>query len=251
MATAPRPPAAARFLRAAAEPRPVTVAATRAFYGRWARAYDWLCRLLPGLGGLRGAAADALALDDGDTVVDLGCGTGANLPHLRERVGPAGTVVGVDLTPGMLAEAEKRVERAGWRNVHLVRGDAARPPVEEVDAVLGSFVVGMLPDPAAAVARWVDCLAPGGRVAVLEAGRSDHPLGRRLNRLFDAFVAAGSPPGGSGSESGGRDGDAPSRALDARIAAARRTLDEQTRLTRDERRVAGFVRLFAGEREAV
>ncbi|WP_233745491.1 class I SAM-dependent methyltransferase [Halobacterium bonnevillei] len=54
--------------------------------------------------------------------VDLGCGTGANLRHLRDRVGPTGTVVGVDLTPGMLARAESRVERAGWQNVHLVPG---------------------------------------------------------------------------------------------------------------------------------
>ncbi|WP_336037017.1 class I SAM-dependent methyltransferase [Halobacterium yunchengense] len=216
----------------------MTVAETQAFYGRWARAYDWLCRLLPGLGSLRSAAADALALDAGDTVVELGCGTGANLRHLRERVGPTGSVVGVDLTPGMLAQAGERVERAGWRNVHLVRGDAARPPVGDVDAVLGSFVVGLLPDPESAVRAWLDCLAPGGRVAVLEAGRSDHALARRLNAAFDRFVAAGSPTGG-----GGR----PSAALDERIDAARRALADGAVLTRDERRVAGFVRLFAAE----
>lgn len=239
------------FLSARAEPAAVTVADTQSFYGRWARAYDWLCRLLPGLGGLRSAAADALALAPGDTVVDVGCGTGANLPHLRECVGPTGTVVGVDLTPGMLAEAGKRVDAAGWRNVHLVRGDAARPPVGDVDAVLGSFVVGLLPDPTAAVERWLDCLAPGGRVAVLEAGRSDHRLVRHLNPAFDAFVAAGSPgddrsgASGTGSAGAGPSGGSPSRALDERIGAARDALAARGTLTRDERRVAGFVRLFA------
>lgn len=216
----------------------VTVAETQSFYGRWARAYDYLCRVLPGLGGLRSAAADALALEPGDAVVDLGCGTGANLPHLRERVGPTGTVVGVDLTPRMLAEAEKRVARRGWRNVLLVEGDAARPPVRDADAVLGSFVVGLISNPGLAVQRWLDCLADGGRVAVLEAGRSDHATAGHLNRAFDAFVAAGSPSD---------DRDAPSRALDSRIEAARRALATHATLTRDERRVAGFVQLFAAQ----
>lgn len=219
----------------------MTVADTQAFYGRWARAYDWLCRLLPGINGLRSDAADALTLSPGDTVVDLGCGTGANLPHLRERVGPTGTVVGVDLTPSMLEQAESRVERAGWQNVHLVQGDAASPPVAGVDAVLGSFVVGLLADPGTTIARWLDCVEPGGRVAVLEAGRSDHQVGRALNPAFDAFVAAGSPSGGRAE---------PASELDARIDAARASLAEHATLTRDEYRAAGFLRLFAAERFA-
>jgi ubiquinone/menaquinone biosynthesis C-methylase UbiE len=219
----------------------MSVAETQAFYGRWARAYDWLCRLLPGLGSIRALAVDALALSPGDTVVDLGCGTGANLPHLRERVGSDGLVVGVDLTPGMLQQAERRVKREGWENVHLVRGDAARPPVEDVDAMLGSFVVGMLSEPGLAVERWTDCLSPGGRVAVLEAGRSNHSVAGGLNRAFDAFVAAGAP--------GDRGGSA-SRALDAHIDAARDALATQTRLTRDERRVGGFVRIVSGTADA-
>jgi SAM-dependent methyltransferase len=217
----------------------VTVADTQSFYGRWARAYDYLCRFLPGLGGLRSAAVDALALSRGDTVVDLGCGTGANLPHLRERVGPEGTVVGVDLTPGMLTEAERRVARDDWANGHLVQGDAGQPPVRNVDGILGSFVVGLLPDTSDAIERWLASLADGGRVAVLEAGRSDHRAASHLNRAFDAFVAAGSPSDGR---------DAPSRALDGRIEAARTALAEHATVTRDERRVGGFVRLFAAER---
>lgn len=216
----------------------MTTQATQAFYDRWARAYDWLCRLLPGIDGLRGDAIDALALSPGDTAVDLGCGTGANLPHLRERVGPTGTVVGLDLTPGMLQQARARVERNGWENVHLARADAADPPVRDVDAVFGSFVVGMLADPGTSVARWTDCLTSGGRVAVLEAGRTAHRVGRVLNPLFDQLVAAGSPDD---------DRDAPSRDLDARIEAARRALADETHVVRDEQRVAGFIDVVAGE----
>lgn len=219
-----------------------TVAATQAAYGRWARAYDWLVRLLPGLDGLRASVVADLDLSPGDTVVDLGCGTGANLPHLREAVGPTGTVVGVDLTPGMLARAERRVEAAGWRNVHLVRGDAARPPVGGVDGVLGTFVVGMLADPASGARAWLDCLNPGGRVAVLEATRSTHSAGRRLNRAFDALVAAGAPGGGSTGGGGGSGGGGASRTLDERVTAARDALAADGDLRRDDRRVLGFLR---------
>jgi ubiquinone/menaquinone biosynthesis C-methylase UbiE len=227
-------------LVATAELWAVTVSETQAAYGRWARAYDWLCRLLPGLDGLRAGAVASLDLERGDTVVDLGCGTGANLPHLRNAIGRTGTVVGVDLTPGMLAQAEQRVETAGWRNVHLVQGDAARPPVEDVDGVLGTFVVGMLPDPGAGVGAWLDCLNPGGRVAVLEATRTTHPLGGLLNPVFDSLVSAGAP--------GSADASDAARALDARVTDARDALATDGRLLRDERQVGGFVRSVVAER---
>ena len=83
-----------------------------------------------------------LALSPGDTVVDMGCGTGANFPALREQVGPSGTVVGVDLVGSMLRQARQRVEQNGWENVHIVQGDATRPPVEAADALTSTFVVG-------------------------------------------------------------------------------------------------------------
>jgi ubiquinone/menaquinone biosynthesis C-methylase UbiE len=217
----------------------VTIESTQAFYGLWAGVYDALCRVLPGIDGLRHDAVDALALSRGDTVVDLGCGTGANLPHLRDAVGSDGTVVGVDLTPGMLAQARERVEDAGWENVHLVQADAADPPVRAVDAIFASFVVGMLENPGDTVERWTERLMPGGRVAVVEAGRSDHRVAHHLNPVFDALVGAGAPE---------NDHESPSIALDARIDAARESLTTHSRLVRDERRVAGFVRIVAGKR---
>ena len=188
------------------------VGATQSFYGRWARAYDWLATA-PGVDSWRERAADALDLHPGDTVVEMGCGTGANVSHLRERVGPAGTVVGVDVTRGMLRRAGERVDRAGWENVHLVRADARRPPIGgSVDAVLVTFVVGMFPDTRPVVERWIDTLAPGGRIALLNAGRSDRRVAAPLNLGFRAFVRAAAPGDGRVS---------PTESLERRVRAAR------------------------------
>jgi ubiquinone/menaquinone biosynthesis C-methylase UbiE len=222
-------------------PDPDATAATQAFYGRWAALYDRIARL-PGVRGWRERAVDALALDPGDTVVEMGCGTGANVPHLRERVGSEGTVVGVDLTRGMLATARADRERAGWANVHLLQGDATAPPVAgPVDAVLATFVVGMLPDPAAAVGDWFDLLRPGGRVALLDAAPTEAPCARPLNLPFAAFVWAGAP----GKRRGVR---RPSRELLDRVETARRAVAEQGDAVETDRFGLGFLRVTSGVR---
>lgn len=68
---------------------------------------------------IRRMAVVHLQLRPGDCVLDLGCGTGMSLPMLRDAVGAAGRVVGVDLSPEMLAVARERVQREHWSNVEL------------------------------------------------------------------------------------------------------------------------------------
>jgi SAM-dependent methyltransferase len=221
-------------------PDPDRAAAAQAFYSRWARWYDVLARNAPGVRRLRADAVSALDLSPGDTVVDLGCGTGATLGYLRKRVGPEGRVVGVDAAGGAVARARDHVERAGWSNVVVCQGDATRPPVDRADAVLASFLVGMLPDPAATVDAWLDGLDPS-RVVLLDLARSTHPFGRLLNRPFGVVVAATAPPGAR--ENGERSLVAD---LDRRVAAAHRTLLDSCTATTHDRRIGGFAYLSAG-----
>jgi demethylmenaquinone methyltransferase/2-methoxy-6-polyprenyl-1,4-benzoquinol methylase len=142
-------------------------------YRRRAPRYD-LTSHLYGLIGYpvdryRREGVDALHLRAGDTVVELGCGTGHNLPLLREAVGPEGRVVGVDLTDAMLAQAHRRVARAGWRNVQLVRSDAAAfawPP--RVDGVLSTYALTLVPEFDEVIRRAAAALGPGGRMAVVD-----------------------------------------------------------------------------------
>jgi len=209
------------------------------FYGRIAPLYD-LIATAPVVHRWRGTAVEALDLSPGDTVVEMGCGTGANVPSLRERVGSEGRVVGIDRTQGMLAQARERVERAGWANVSLVRGDATSPPIEEADAVLGSFVVGLLDDPGAAVDRWLDVLEPGGRIAILEAGQSDRSIALPLNLALRAFVRVSSPGGLTRWRS-------PARQLDQQITAAQDALVARTVDRRHEAAALGLVGVTSGQ----
>lgn len=204
------------------------------FYGRWATIYDRVARL-PGLRSWRASAVDALALSPGDTVAEMGCGTGANVPELREQVGPEGRVVGLDITAEMLRAARRHPDRTG-PGVDYLLADATRPPVRAVDAVLGVFVAGVVPDPAAAVDAWCDCVVPGGRVALLNFQRSDAVP---LNLAFEGFVRV-SAPGARLST------DSQADAFERRVAVARRRLTERTVDRRYETFGGGYLGLVSG-----
>ncbi len=88
----------------------------RTLYGWRASSYE--LQLAP-YEFIRRMAVQHLQLRPGDCVLDLGCGTGMSLPMLRDAVGAAGRVVGVDLSPDMLAVARERVRRERWANVEL------------------------------------------------------------------------------------------------------------------------------------
>ena len=216
-------------------------APTRRFYTRWARLYDLLAVRTPWIGGLRRAAVDRLDLQPGDTVVEMGCGTGANLPLLRDRVGPEGQVIGVDASAGVLRLAAARIDRAGWANVAVLRGDATRPPVgsDGADAVFAALVVGLFDDPAGVVDRWADCVAPGGRLGLLDLARSSKPAARPLNGLFRRFVTTANP-------GPVRQSADPLTTLDRRVAAAHRRLHERCETATYGTRALGFARSSAG-----
>ncbi|MEP6629166.1 MAG: methyltransferase domain-containing protein [Lapillicoccus sp.] len=96
-------------------------------YGWVAPFYDLVSVEWPVYRAGRVAGVEALGLRPGDTVADVGCGTGLSLSLLRKAVGAHGGIVGVDASPTMLRQAAGRIASAGWGNVDLVRADAAEP----------------------------------------------------------------------------------------------------------------------------
>ncbi|WP_226481513.1 class I SAM-dependent methyltransferase [Natrinema amylolyticum] len=222
------------------------------FYGRWARLYDLIARRTPGIAGLRERAAAACRLEPGDTVVEMGCGTGANLPVLRERVGSEGTVIGIDFTRPVLERA--RAATADYDNVHVLQGDATQPPVggsgetglpdatgDGIDAVLATFVVGMLADPAGAVDDWCDLVGPDGTVVLANAARSEEWYAPPVNAVFRAIVVLSTPP-----TTRLRYESDPHVRLDEKIDAAHARLRERAAAVADETHVFGVVRLTGG-----
>lgn len=162
----------------------------RRLYDRWSR-HPGLLRLLYSvvfLGrnrGLRRRSIDALELEPGDRVLELGCGTGNAFAALRTAVGPTGQVVGVDYSEGMTERAADRVGSAGWQNVHVVRADAAHPPVaaERFDAVYLAMSLSAMPDVEAVLGAAHDCLRDGGQLVVLDARPFQQWPWRVLNPL--------------------------------------------------------------------
>lgn len=113
----------------------------------------------------------------GADVVDVGCGTGSLSLLLAEQ---DHRVVGVDVSPGMVAQARRKFAAAG-RSIPVVLGDAGTVPVRagRFDVVLARHVLWALPDPVAALRRWVRLLRPGGWLVLIEgrwaAGDSTTP----------------------------------------------------------------------------
>ena len=122
-------------------------------------------------------------------VADLGCGTGT-LSLLLADEGHA--VDGVDFSPAMVERALAKAD--GRRDMRFVVGDASAPPLDRAayDVVLCRHVLWALPDPAAALRRWVDLLAPGGRLVLVE-GRWFNGAGLSAAETVRLVEATGRP----------------------------------------------------------
>jgi ubiquinone/menaquinone biosynthesis C-methylase UbiE len=161
-------------------------------YDRVARFYAVMEPLFLIFPRARRKAVAALELKAGDVVLEIGAGTGRNLPYLIEAVGPTGAVIGVDASEGMLAEARKLVERRGWSNVQLFHQDAAQLEVDcDLDAVLFSLSYSVLPEPRPALARAWERMRPGSRVAVMDVGLTDTRLRGLLDPIARLLVKLG------------------------------------------------------------
>ena len=113
----------------------------------------------------RRAVMEALALKRGQVVLDVGCGTGLCCGLLREKVGPGGTVIGIEESPEMAAVACEYIAREGWRNVRVVQSPAEDARLEATaDAALFCAVRDILQSPGA-LRNVMASLCPGAWVA--------------------------------------------------------------------------------------
>ncbi len=123
----------------------------------------------------RKLAVNELGLKPGDTVVEVGCGTGLNFGYLAAAVGVSGKVIGVDLTDAMLDQARLRVARQGWCNVTLVNCDAASYAFPlKVQGVLSTFALTLVPEYEQVISQAGSALSIDGRLVVLDFRQPDN-----------------------------------------------------------------------------
>jgi ubiquinone/menaquinone biosynthesis C-methylase UbiE len=152
-------------------------------YDRLAPAYPAALSLFLLPRRARRLAVQALSLEPGGRALEVGCGSGRNLPLLAEAVGPTGAVYGVDVSTGMLRRAKRLVDQQGLSNVELRVEDAAQlAGPDQLDAVLFGLSYAMLPEPRTALAACWDLVRPGGRVVIVEGRLPDNLLGCLLRR---------------------------------------------------------------------
>jgi SAM-dependent methyltransferase len=123
--------------------------------------------------GVVQGCVERAALRPGEHVLDLGTGTGAVAVAAAQAVGPAGRVLGVDISPQMLALAERRVTAADLGNVHLRAGRAEEIPADDeaFDVLVASLSLMYVIDREAGARECARVLRPGGRlVAAVWAG---------------------------------------------------------------------------------
>jgi ubiquinone/menaquinone biosynthesis C-methylase UbiE len=145
---------------------------------------------------LRKRAVSRLELSRGQTVLEIGCGTGRSLPLLCAAVGAGGQVIAVDVSRGMLAWAERWAKREDRQNVRFLLHDAVHVKLRrQVDAVLFSLSYSVLPDRQPALEAAWHALAPGGRLVIMDAGLPPTRLGRLLRPFAEriATVFPGDP----------------------------------------------------------
>ena len=106
----------------------------------------------------------------GERVLDLGSGAGTDSLIAAQMVGEHGHVVGIDMTPEMLAKARAAAAEAGVENVEFVAGEAENLPLREesFDVVISNGVIDLIPDKDAVFSELFRVLAAGGRMQIAD-----------------------------------------------------------------------------------
>lgn len=129
------------------------------------------------------------ALQQGQTVLDLGSGAGLDCFFAAKKVGETGHVIGVDMTPEMLERAQASAKRLNLQNVEFRQGYLEALPVEAstVDVIISNCVINLSPDKSKVFGEAFRVLKPGGKLAVSDIV-TDGPLPEAIKKSLSAWA---------------------------------------------------------------
>jgi phosphatidylethanolamine/phosphatidyl-N-methylethanolamine N-methyltransferase len=153
-------------------------------YGKLASVYDWVFG--PTLHAGRLQAMQRMAISPGDRILEVGVGTGINLPLYPRDC----SVTGVDLSDSMLEKAYERVAEKVMRHVRLVQMDASRLTFADdaFDIVYAPYLISVVSDPVRVASEMRRVCRPGGRIIILNHFRSANPIMSWGERLLSPFT---------------------------------------------------------------
>jgi len=124
------------------------------------------------------------AVRPGQVVLDIGSGAGIDCFLAAEKVGPGGKVIGLDMTPAMIARARRNAQEAGATNVEFRFGEAEKMPVDDasVDWVISNCVINLSPDKPAVFREIARVLRPAGRISISDIVADELPEAIRQSR---------------------------------------------------------------------
>ncbi|MCI2425381.1 methyltransferase domain-containing protein [Candidatus Acetothermia bacterium] len=172
-------------------------------YERIATSYDRTLRLMLLVLGIREPRTRKrdlvapLELAPGDCVLEVGAGTGSNLPIIAEQIGKEGKLFALDLSPGMLAVAREKLKRKGIEAEFALGNGAYLPYKDDLfDAVLNFGGINTFGEKERAIAELVRVTKPGAKIVIgdegLASGKENTWFGRRLLKMNTLF--ANKPP---------------------------------------------------------
>jgi demethylmenaquinone methyltransferase/2-methoxy-6-polyprenyl-1,4-benzoquinol methylase len=142
----------------------------------------------------------SLELQPGQTVLDIGCGSGLNFELIINAIGPHGTLIGVDFSAKMLERAQKTIDKNGWKNVFLLKQDATKLNLKElnihsgndirIDRILCTLGLSVFPDWQLVFEKSFDLLEPNGKFGIMDLYNSKRSFQTRMvNFLADSDIS--------------------------------------------------------------
>ena len=157
------------------------------WYDRISFIYDYVTQSF--YSNARSKLIDSLSINEGDNILVIACGTGQSFKFIQDKLKGTGQIIAIDLSNGMLKQAQKKITKSKWNNIKLIQADArdltreffARKNIDcNYDIVIGELAFSVVPEWERVMRESIELLVTGGRFGLLDWYRKKNDLTTRL-----------------------------------------------------------------------